>query len=121
MGKKGKKGKKKGGYRRKQKKGRVSRKLSKPGAAESLGILWTAFNTETSPGLIGAQKAGFKSVDGFKYAVKATADVVKRESTPAVVGLVISNIDAIPIFGKLLSKPKRRLDRVSKKYLGMRL
>ena len=113
------KGKRRGG--KKSKKGRISHQLSKPGAAETLGILWTVFNTETSPGLIGAQKAGFKSVDGFKYAVKATSDVVKREATPAVLGLVISNIGAIPIFGKLFSKPKRRLDRVSKKYLGMRL
>jgi hypothetical protein len=113
------KGKRRGG--KKSKKGRISHQLSKPGAAETLGILWTVFNTETSPGLIGAQKAGFKSVDGFKYAVKATADVVKREATPAVVGLVISNIDAIPVIGKMLSPVKRRADRLSRKFLGMKL
>jgi len=120
MTKKGKKGKRKGG-KRKSTKGRVSRKLSKPGAAESLGLLITAFNTETSPGLLGAQKAGFKSVEGFKYAVKATADVVKRESTPAIVGLVISNIDAIPVIGKMLRPVKRRADRLSRKFLGTKL
>jgi len=38
-----------------------------------------------------------------------------------LLGIVISNADQLPFIGKLLAKPKHKLDRISKKLVGMRL
>ena len=123
---KGRKGKRRGG--RRSKKGRVSRKLSKPGVAETLGIMKSVYDVESTDSygmsLAGRQLYAVKTLGKNgqgKMAMDQTVAAAKANAGPAIVGLLVSNVDAIPIFGKLARPVKRRADRILKKWVGMKL
>ena len=95
----------------------------KPGFAESLGVLKTAFDVESNTTTIATQKALIQhpSMANLRAALDSTWAATKDNSAPAIVGLVVSNVEVIPVFGKLARPVKRRADRLLKKWVGMRL
>ena len=120
MGKK----KKRKGYRRKgKKKGRVSRKTKKPGLAETLGILKSVYDTEMEGTLMTLQKNAIlhPSKASLSTAVNSSVAMAKLHTGPAIVGVVVSNIDIIPIVGKMARPLKTRADRIMKRFTGMKL
>ena len=122
MKKKGKKGKKKGGYRRKQKKSKVRRMQGhKFGVAESLGLAKTGL--DMAPSMYADLKTTIAtpSVDNVKGSINHIVRDAKQYGGTAILGIVVSNCDKLPFIGKLLAKPKHKLDRISKKWVGMRL
>ena len=115
------KGKRRGG-KRTSKKSRVSRKLSKPGLAETLGILKTGIDMAGSR--TGADVKGLyhnPNLGNVKILAGSAVADVKQYGGSAVVGLIVSNIEVIPIVGKLAAPVKRRADRILKKWIGMKL
>ena len=121
-GRKGRKGKRKG--RKSYGKKRRS-KLSghQFGIAESLGILKTGLDVASNPSVGSAVKATLAqpSIPGARMTAIALWDNTKRASAPALTGIVVSNADKLPFIGKILAKPKHKIDRVAKKWVGMKL
>ena len=122
MAKRGRKGKRKG--RRSKRSRKVGRRLRghKFGIAESLGGAKMALD------LAGSQ-TGTNVWSTIKNPSRAAAKItvdqawpdIKANASPFLVGVIISNANKLPFVGKMLSGPKRKIDAVTKKWLGMRL
>jgi hypothetical protein len=119
------------GTRRSKGKGHRRFGKPKPGLAESLGIAKSAIDVAVSPSPAGnallaydakvlMHPSGYSASD-WKYIMNANINAVKANAMPAVMGVVISNCDSIPFIGKLLAKPKRKIDRIAKRYTGFDL
>jgi hypothetical protein len=127
MGKRRKsRGKRRGG--KKSKKGRVSRKLSKPGVAETLGVMKSVYDVESTDSygmsLAGRQLYAVRTLGKNgqgKLAMDETVAAAKAHAGPALVGLLVSNVEVIPLVGKMARPFKRRVDRILKKWVGMKL
>jgi len=117
------KGKRRGGKRKGKKKGRGRARGHQFGIAESLGLAKTVFEVETNTTTSSLQKAFIKnpSVASFKAALESTVAATKDNASTAVLGIVVSNADKLPFVGKLLAKPKHKLDAITRKMVGMRL
>ena len=115
--------KKSKGKRRGGKKSKVVRhaKKHKPGMAESLGLLATGLQVAKSeaPNV----KATIKqpTMANIEYTLRHSWDSAKANAEPALVGIVISNADKLPVIGKMLRPLKRKADRIMKSYTGMGL
>ena len=115
--------KKRKGSRKRGKKSKVSRRIKKhkPGVAESIGLLATGL--EVGKASAGNIKATLKapSVANFEYTLKGVWDSTKANAGPALTGIVISNVDKLPIVGKMVRPLKKKADRILKSYTGMGL
>ena len=120
---KGKKGKKKGHKKGGKKKGKGYRRLKghQFGVAESLGLGKTALDMAPSMWADAKTVIATPSVDNVKGTINHIIRDAKAYGDVALLGIVISNADKLPFIGKLLAKPKHKLDRISKKLVGMRL
>jgi len=122
MGKRKKsKGKRRGG--KKRKKGGYRVKKHKPGIAETLGILKSVFDIETSDDVFAVQRDVIlrPSVAQMQMAVDRTVTATKNNAGPAILGIVVSNVDKLPIIGRPVAPLKHKLDRILKAWIGMRL
>ncbi len=118
---KGKKGKsRKGGKRKGAKRSRLTG--HKFGIAESLGMAKTALDVGSSVAGPAIKMAITQpSIMNAKMAASVTAAETRRRASPAIAGIVISNCDQLPFIGRALRGPKRKADRVMKKWTGMPL
>ena len=115
------KGKKKGRSRKSAPKRRGKLRGHKFGIAESLGAAKTAI--DVAPDAWPAVKEVLKAptLRGANRAASEVWDSLKDKGTPLITGVVISNMDKLPFVGKMLSGPKRTLDAVARKWLGMKV
>jgi len=114
------KGKRRGG-KRKAKKGYRRLKGHQLGVAESLGLAKTGLDMAPSMYADAKTVIATPSVDNVKGSISHIVRDAKQYGGVALLGIVISNADQLPFIGKLLAKPKHRLDRVAKKLVGMRV
>lgn len=119
-GKKGKKGKRKGGQR-KSKKAVRRVKSHKPGAAETVGVLWTGGKVAIAAVPSGKYLLANPNMGAVEGMAKNIWNTAKANAEPAIVGILISNANKLPIIGKPLAPFKRKLDVVFKQWFGMRL
>ena len=113
------KGKRKG-YRGKKSKARGV-KRHKPGLAESVGIAATALKVGKTAVPEGVALIKHPSTAGLEtWATNAWYNT-KQNSEPAIVGILVSNADKIPIIGRMVRPTKRKMDKILKSYTGMGL
>lgn len=113
------KGRRRGGKRRGKKRGRVMK--HKPGIAESLGLLKTGIGV--AHGSAGHVKATLKepTMANIENTAVRIWDSAKANIEPAALGIAVSNMDKLPIVGKMVRPLKRKADRILKSYTGMGL
>jgi len=115
------KGKRRGGKRKGKKKGRGKLKGHQFGVAESLGLAKTGLDMAPSMWADAKTTITTPSVANVKGSISHIVRDAKQYGDVALFGIVISNADKLPFIGKLLAKPKHKLDRIAKKLVGMRL
>ena len=121
-GRKGKKGKgRRRYYGKKNKSG--GRRGHQFGIAESLGLAGAALTIAANPSVVSSVKGTIShpTMAGAKMTGQALWAGAKLAAAPAVTGILISNANAIPFVGRLVARPKAKVDRVVKKYTGMKL
>ena len=115
------KGKRRGGKRKGKKKGRGKLKGHQFGVAESLGLAKTGLDMVPSAWADAKTVFATKSMTDVQGSINHIVRDAKQYGGTAILGIVVSNCDQLPFIGKLLAKPKHKLDRISKKLVGMRL